>query len=105
MLADLRILKDELEADSSLPQTKARAESIVSKIKRHKRGVLFTLAGALLAAAAVVYSFFFFAPAPLPNEKSIAVLPFENLSEGKSKAYFADWIPGQILNPPSKIRG
>src|SRR5213596_948376 len=39
MLADLRILKGKLETESSLPQTKARAESIVSKIKRHKRGV------------------------------------------------------------------
>src|SRR5258708_28092645 len=44
MLADLRILKGELEAESSLPRTKARAESIVNKIKRHKRGVLLTLA-------------------------------------------------------------
>src|SRR5213596_1782617 len=55
MLADLRLLKGELEADSSLPQTKAPAESIVSKIKHHKRGMLFTLAGALLAAAVVYY--------------------------------------------------
>src|SRR6266487_3051922 len=77
MLADLRILKGELEAESSLPQTKARAESIVSKIKRHKRGMLLTLV-AILAAAAFAYSFFFVAPAPSPNEKSIAVLPFEN---------------------------
>ena len=45
MLADLRNLKGELEAEGSLPQTKARAESIVSKIKRHKRGVLLTLGG------------------------------------------------------------
>src|SRR5437762_3847003 len=77
MLADLRILKGELEAESSLPHTKARAESIVSKIKRHKRGVLLTLVAALLVAAVVAYSFFFVAPAPLPNEKSIAVLPFD----------------------------
>ena len=103
MLADLRILKSELEADSSLPQTKARAESIVSKIKRHKRGVLLTLAAALLAAAAVAYSFFFVAPARLPNEKSIAVLPFENLSEDKSNAYFADGIQDEILTRLSKI--
>src|ERR1700719_1333417 len=75
MLADLRILKGELEAQSSLPQTKARVESIVGKIKRHKQGVLLTLAAALLAAAAVAYSSFFATPAPLPNEKSIAVLP------------------------------
>src|SRR5213595_1917197 len=102
MLADLRLLKEELEADSSLPQTKAPAESIVSKIKHHKRGMLFTLAGALLAAA-VVYSFYFVAPAPLPNEKSIAVLPFENLSEEKSNAYFADGIQEEILTRLSKI--
>ena len=103
MLADLRILKSELEADSSLPQTKARAESIVSKIKRHKSGVLLTLAAALLAAAGVAYSLFFVAPARLPNEKSIAVLPFENLSEDKSNAYFADGIQDEILTRLSKI--
>src|SRR5947207_2972064 len=103
MLADLRILKGKLETESSLPQTKARAESIVSKIKRHKRGVLLTLSAALLVAAAVAYSFFFVAPAPLPNEKSIAVLPFENLSEEKSNAYFADGIQDEILTRLSKI--
>jgi eukaryotic-like serine/threonine-protein kinase len=104
MLDDLRALKGELETDSSLPQTKAPADSVVSKIKRHKRGVLLTLAAALLAAAVVVYSFFFVAPAPpLPNEKSIAVLPFENLSEEKSNAYFADGIQDEILTRLSKI--
>src|SRR6202035_2340339 len=103
MLDDLRIIEEELDADSSLRQTKARAESIVSKIKRHKRGVLLTLATALLIAAAVVYSFFFVAPAPLRNEKSIAVLPFENLSEEKANAYFADGIQDEILTRLSKI--
>ena len=103
MLADLRILKGRLEVESSLPQTKARAESVVSKIKRHRQGVLLTLAVALLAAAAVAYSFFVVAPAPLPNEKSIAVLPFENLSEEKSNAYFADGIQDEILTRLSKI--
>src|SRR5438093_6919763 len=38
MLADLRILKGELETDSSLPQAKPGGESIVSKIKRYERG-------------------------------------------------------------------
>src|SRR5207247_560719 len=54
-------------------------------------------------AAAVAYSFFFVAPAPLPNEKSIAVLPFENRSEDKSNAYFADGIQDEILTRLSKI--
>src|SRR5216110_677972 len=104
MLADLRNLKGELEAEGSSPQTKARAESIVSKIKAHKRGVLLTLAGAILAVAAFAYSFFFVAPAQLPNEKSIAVLPFENRSEDKSNAYFTDGVQDEILTRLSKIR-
>src|SRR5205807_661408 len=103
MLADLRNLKGELEAQSSSPQTKARAEPIVSKIKRHKRGLLLTLAAAILAVAAFAYSFFFVAPAPLPNEKSIAVLPFENRSEDKSNAYFTDGVQDEILTRLSKV--
>jgi TolB-like protein/Tfp pilus assembly protein PilF len=40
--------------------------------------------------------------APLP-EKSIAVLPFENRSEEKANAYFADGIQDEILTRLSKI--
>src|SRR5437016_2953674 len=39
---------------------------------------------------------------PIP-EKSIAVLPFENLSEDKANAYFADGIKDEILTRLSKI--
>ena len=39
-------------------------------------------------------------PAP---DKSIAVLPFENLSEEKANAYFADGIQDEILTRLSKI--
>jgi TolB-like protein/class 3 adenylate cyclase/Tfp pilus assembly protein PilF len=39
---------------------------------------------------------------PLP-EKSIAVLPFENRSEDKANAYFADGIQDEILTRLSKI--
>ena len=103
MLAELRILKAKLETESSLSQTRSGGDSIVSKIKRPKRGVLVTLVAAFLAAVAVACFFFFRAPAPLPNEKSIAVLPFENLSEEKSNAYFADGIQDEILTRLSKI--
>src|SRR5438552_1269124 len=41
-------------------------------------------------------------PAAIP-EKSIAVLPFENLSEEKANAYFADGIQDEILTRLSKI--
>jgi TolB-like protein/class 3 adenylate cyclase len=40
--------------------------------------------------------------APIP-EKSIAVLPFENLSSDKENAYFADGIQDEILTRLSKI--
>jgi serine/threonine protein kinase/Tfp pilus assembly protein PilF len=103
MLAELRILKGKLQAEDSLSQTKPRAEFIPSKIKPRKRGVLVTLAASLLAGAAAAYFFFFVAHAPSRNEKSIAVLPFENLSEDKSNSYFADGIQDEILTRLSKI--
>jgi eukaryotic-like serine/threonine-protein kinase len=97
LLGDLHILKGELELAGP-----ARAGVIVRQIKRHKRGVLLMLAAAILAAGAFAYAFFFVASPP-PNEKSIAVLPFENLSEEKSSAYFADGIQDEILTRLSKI--
>src|SRR5262245_37256594 len=102
MLAELGSLKTKLEAKSSLSQTKSAGDK-VSEIKRPRRGVLVTLVATLLTAVAVACFFFFFIPAALPNEKSIAVLPFENLSEDKSNAYFADGIQDEILTRLSKI--
>jgi len=43
------------------------------------------------------------ARAPVIPEKSIAVLPFENRSEDKANAYFADGIQDEILTRLSKI--
>jgi len=42
-------------------------------------------------------------PAPAILEKSIAVLPFENRSEDKANAYFADGIQDEILTRLAKI--
>src|SRR6266536_6246548 len=103
MLAELRSLKAKLETESSLSQTKSHGDSNVSEIKRPKRSVLVTLVAALFASAAVACFFFFFFPAAPTNKKSIAVLPFENLSEDKSNAYFADGIQDEILTRLSKI--
>jgi TolB-like protein len=41
--------------------------------------------------------------APAIPEKSIAVLPFENLSEEKANAYFADGVQDEILTNLAKI--
>jgi serine/threonine-protein kinase len=98
LLGDLHTLKSEMELAGP-----AGVGVIVRQIKRHKRRALLMLAVAILAAGAFVYSFFFVARLPPTNEKSIAVLPFENLSEEKSSAYFADGIQDEILTRLSKI--
>src|SRR5436305_798875 len=43
-------------------------------------------------------------PAPAAPKKSIAVLPFENLSQDKANEYFADGIQEEILTRLSRIR-
>jgi serine/threonine protein kinase/Flp pilus assembly protein TadD len=66
---------------------------------------------ALAVAALVILgmsALFVFQPSrirnsPLNPDKSIAVLPFENRSEDKSNAYFADGIQDEILTRLSKI--
>src|SRR5881392_1227246 len=63
---------------------------------------------ALLVLAAVVAAFIFVLRKPTRAllgiaEKSIAVLPFENLSEDKANAYFAEGIQDEILTRLSKI--
>ena len=68
---------------------------------------------ALAAAALVVLgmsALFVFQPSRIQNaalnsapEKSIAVLPFENRSEDKANAYFADGIQDEILTRLSNI--
>src|SRR5437879_1195928 len=63
---------------------------------------------ALLALAAIVAGIVMFSRNRVRSvlaapEKSIAVLPFENLSEEKANAYFADGIQDEILTRLSKI--
>jgi serine/threonine protein kinase/Tfp pilus assembly protein PilF len=40
---------------------------------------------------------------PVPAQKSIAVLPFENISANKDDAYFADGVQDEILNNLAKV--
>jgi TolB-like protein/Tfp pilus assembly protein PilF len=66
------------------------------------------IATALLLAGVIVAAFFVVAKRSARStstvpEKSIAVLPFENLSSDKENAYFADGIQDEILTRLSKI--
>ena len=78
-------------------------------LKKHRSRVRWAaVAIGLLVLGAIIAGVFFFARRPtaaaLPVlDKSIAVLPFENLSEEKQNAYFADGVQDEILTDLAKI--
>jgi TolB-like protein/Flp pilus assembly protein TadD len=76
--------------------------------KLRKRARVRSLATAIVVLVAVVAGFFLLTTkkhgtASTIAEKSIAVLPFENLSEDKANAYFADGIQDEILTKLASI--
>src|SRR5437899_4733053 len=76
--------------------------------KRRARVHWAEMAIALLVLAAIVAAFLLLLRRPTRSalaivEKSIAVLPFENLSRDPDNAYFADGIQDEILTRLSKI--
>src|SRR6266516_2922223 len=71
---------------------------------RRRRVVLAGAALAFVVAAIAVGSWLYQRTRPFtPMERSIAVLPFENLSSDKENAYFAEGIQDEILTRLSKI--
>jgi TolB-like protein/Flp pilus assembly protein TadD len=82
-----------------IPKTEIRPT--VSAGKR-ARGIV----AALLVGAGMVIASWWFDRKPLLTElpaKSIAVLPFENISPNKDDGYFADGVQDEILNNLAKI--
>jgi adenylate cyclase len=63
--------------------------------------VLFIM---LLLAAFLIYHFFIIVPVSTKSEKSIAVLPFSNLSNDSTQEYFSEGMMDEILNQLYKIR-
>ena len=70
----------------------------------HRRRNIFLLGLSGLTLATVAGFFLLPHLAAIHIEKSIAVLPFENLSSDKENAYFADGIQDDILTNLAKIR-
>src|SRR5206468_7034490 len=92
------------------PEGIKRAEDVdLSKSVRRKTGRkldFFIIAVLLLVIAILVFQRLHPSISPAVSsslEKSIAVLPFENLSEDKANAYFADGIQEEILTRLAKI--
>src|SRR5204862_336049 len=118
------LYKDDLgnsQVPEKLKQKRRKEPSGVRPISTPRWPKLGLTAAILLLAGALAASFYIFVHrAPPPTgasapgttatsvlaaipEKSIAVLPFENLSSDKENAYFADGIQDEILTRLSKI--
>jgi TolB-like protein len=77
-------------------------------IARHAGARWIAIAAALVVIAGIAAAFILVSkksttPASSVSNKSIAVLPFENLSDDKANAYFADGIQGEILTKLASI--
>ncbi len=110
----IALLKSMLAADpKDRPQTARDLLSAVHRCyerfnpearSRRKRVVLAGAASTLVIVAIVLGTWSYQRTRSFtPMERSIAVLPFENLSSDKENAYFADGIQDEILTRLSKI--
>ncbi len=84
----------------------ARADRLVAT-RRRKRIILSAALFVAIASGIGLWTFFRWSSsriAALPiSDKSIAVLPFENLSDEKENAYFTDGVQNEILTGLAKI--
>ena len=120
MLLAIRIRRSELRGSKRISQRTARSErpklspALIAAVVVGL--MLFTLAALAIVFAPAILKQMRSAktePASVPaarsrqqlhvSEKSIAVLPFENLSEEKANAFFADGVQDQILTALAKI--
>lgn len=89
-------------------QAEEAAKTLATGAPPRFRAVYVAIAAAIFFGAATSLGiwFYFWQPPvpPLPEEKSIAVLPFENFSPDKDNAFFADGIQDDILTSLAKIK-
>ncbi len=87
--------------DITMQGVQATPESAVPGRHRRRNIIMLVATGVIISAAAG----FFLLPRVSARkiDKSIAVLPFENLSDERENAYFADGIQDDVLTNLSKI--
>ena len=80
---------------------RATPDNIAPRTRRQRNVIMLIATGVVISAA----TGFFLLPRVAAHkvDKSIAVLPFENLSDEKENAYFADGIQDDVLTNLSKI--
>ena len=90
MIVDLRRIRQNISGSLSLPVKKSK--------------VLMKIVVIVIVLAVVGIYFLYFKSDSTPaNRKSIAVLPFKNLSDSKEDEYFSDGITDDIIAQLSKI--
>ncbi|TAL44805.1 MAG: adenylate/guanylate cyclase domain-containing protein [Chitinophagaceae bacterium] len=97
----------------TLKETSSYQQETLTDFKKQpakKKKIVFEIMAVLILGALISY-FLFLAPKSGTNsaktiagEKSIAVIPFKNMSEEKENQHFADGMMDEILNKLSKIR-
>jgi TolB-like protein/Tfp pilus assembly protein PilF len=100
LLGTLKGLRHKLEVEAELQRSSAAPSWL--RWTRSPTALVLALVAAALALALPFYRHRTL-PTSSPPEKSIAVLPFENLDEDKASAYFAEGIQDEILARLSKI--
>jgi len=80
-----------------------KMEGKLKKKNFQKRNIIATLSFILLIAVAFFVYKNFFAKNDSANDKSIAVLPFVDMSAGKDQEYFSDGLSEELLNLLAKI--
>jgi serine/threonine protein kinase/Flp pilus assembly protein TadD len=111
-------VKDAISSGSGLTadQLKSASEPVGArspKAKSRKQTLRWAVGSGLCIAGVTIVWFFFSgrvaflfnqpANKSIPAEKSVAVLPFENISASKDDAYFAEGVQDEILNNLAKI--
>jgi TolB-like protein/Tfp pilus assembly protein PilF/class 3 adenylate cyclase len=85
-------------------QERAAKAAVSRPAPTFRRKHVLTAAAAFLTAVAAIGFWIYSRQAPVtPSGKSIAVLPFENLSRDPDNAYFTEGIQAEILTRLSKI--
>ena len=69
-----------------------------------QRARRWAVAAGLSFASSLVVASIYFAPLSAPQDKSVAVLPFRNLSNDPANAFFAEGVQDDILSRLVKVR-
>jgi len=85
-------------------QSEQAAKAAAGGARRRSRATYLAISATTVLLAAAALSIWLYSSTALAEEKSIAVLPFENFSPEKDNAFFADGIQDDILTTLAKIK-